>query len=74
MTDVPQPGRRLTVSVLLLAAMTIMANATIAPSLPGLKAHFADVGGIDTLAGLIVTLPEIWLVVSLAAPVSRPCT
>ncbi|MFN7051914.1 MAG: MFS transporter, partial [Gemmobacter sp.] len=59
MTDVPQPGRRLTVSVLLLAAMTIMANATIAPSLPGLKAHFADVEGIDTLAGLIVTLPSL---------------
>lgn len=59
MTDVPQPGRRLTVSVLLLTAMTIMANATIAPSLPGLKAHFADVEGIDTLAGLIVTLPSL---------------
>lgn len=39
--------------------MTIMANATIAPSLPGLKAHFADVPGIDTLAGLIVTLPSL---------------
>lgn len=64
MTDVPQPGRRLTVSVLLLAAMTIMANATIAPSLPGLKAHFADVPGIDTLAGLIVTLPSLAIMLS----------
>lgn len=59
MTDQTQPGRWLTISVLLLAAMTIMANATIAPSLPGLKAHFADVSGIDTLAGLIVTLPSL---------------
>lgn len=64
MTDVPQPGRRLTVSVLLLASMTIMANATIAPSLPGLKAHFADVPGIDTLAGLIVTLPSLSIMLS----------
>ncbi len=60
MTDPAQvPGRWLTVSVLLLAAMTIMANATIAPALPGLKAHFAGIEGIDTLAGLIVTLPSL---------------
>ena len=64
MTDVPKPGRRLTVSVLLLAAMTIMANATIAPSLPGLKAHFADVAGIDTLTGLILTLPSLAIMLS----------
>ncbi len=58
------PGRWLTVSVLMLAAMTIMANATIAPALPGLKAHFADVAGIDTLAGLILSLPSLSVVLS----------
>jgi MFS family permease len=46
------------VAVLLLASLTIMSNATIAPSLPGLREHFADVAGIDTLAGLLLTLPS----------------
>ena len=54
----PMPPTLVSVSVLLLAAMTIMANATIAPSLPGMKAHFADVPHIDTLTGLILTLPS----------------
>lgn len=54
----PAPGLLVTVAVLLLASLTIMANATIAPALPGLRAHFADVKGIDTLAGLLLTLPS----------------
>ncbi len=58
------PGRRLTIAVLLLASLTIMANATIAPSLPGLKDHFAAVSGIDTLAGLLLSLPSAAIVVS----------
>jgi MFS family permease len=58
------PGRLVTVSVLLLASLTIMANATIAPSLPGLKAHFSDVAGIDTLAGLLLSLPSIGIVLT----------
>ena len=56
------PGRGLTISVLLLASLTIMANATIAPSLPGLKEHFADVAGIDTLSGLLLSLPSLAIV------------
>lgn len=58
------PGVAATVAVLMLAAMTIMANATIASSLPGLRAHFADVEAIDTLAGLVVTLPSIAIVLT----------
>lgn len=53
------PGRFVTVSVLMLAAMTIMANATISPSLPGLRDHFAGTPGIDTLVGLLLTLPSL---------------
>lgn len=66
MTTTPDliPGRLLTVAVLLLASLTIMANATIAPSLPGLKAHFSDVAGIDTLAGLLLSLPSAAIVLS----------
>ena len=58
------PGRLLTVSVLMLSAMTIMANATIAPSLPALREHYDGVPGIDTLAGLILTLPSVAIVLS----------
>jgi hypothetical protein len=52
------PGRRLTLSILLLASLTIMANATISPSLPGLKEHFSGVSGIDTPTGVIVALGQ----------------
>jgi len=63
--SVPQaPGRLVTVAVLLVASMTIMANATIAPSLPGLKAHFADAEGIETLSGLILTLPSLSVILT----------
>lgn len=58
------PSGFVTASVLLMAATTIMANATIAPSLPSLRAHFAGVPGIDTLAGLIVTLPSLAVVLT----------
>lgn len=34
----PAPGPLVTTAVLMLSAMTIMANATISPSLPGLRA------------------------------------
>ena len=50
--------------MLLLAAMTVMANATISPSLPGLRDHYAHMPGIDTLAGLIVTLPSLAVVLT----------
>lgn len=53
------PGTYVTISILMLAAMTVMANATIAPSLPGLRERYADVAGIDTLAGLGLTLPSL---------------
>lgn len=58
MQPTPMPPPLVSLAVLLLAAMTIMANATIAPSLPGMKAHFEGVPGIDTLTGLILTLPS----------------
>lgn len=63
--QVPQaPGRLVTVAVLLVASMTMMANATIAPSLPGLKAHFADSAGIETLSALILTLPSLSVILT----------
>lgn len=58
------PGPLVTLSVLLMAAMTMMANATISPSLPGLRDHFADIPGIETLAGLVLTLPSVAIVLA----------
>ncbi len=63
MTETP-PSRAVTLAVLGLASMTIMANATVASSLPGLREHYKDVPHIDTLAGLIVTLPSLAIVLS----------
>lgn len=63
MRDMP-PGRAVTLAVLGLASMTIMANATVASSLPGLREHYAAVPHIDTLAGLILTLPSLAIVLS----------
>jgi MFS family permease len=60
------PGPFVTVSVLLLASLTIMANATISPSLPGLKANFADTPGIETLTGMILTLPSLAIIFAAA--------
>ena len=61
------PGPLVTVAVLLLASLTIMSNATIAPSLPGLREHFAQVKGIDTLAGLLLTLPSAAIMLTAGA-------
>ncbi|WP_176556281.1 MFS transporter [Rubellimicrobium rubrum] len=58
------PGPLVTAAVLLLAAMTVMANATISPSLPGLRNHYAGMPGIETLAGLVVTLPSLAVVLT----------
>ena len=58
------PGRLVTVAVLGLSAMTIMANATISPSLPALREHYAEVPGIETLAGLLLTLPSLAIMLS----------
>lgn len=58
------PGPLVTAGVLLMAATTIMANATIAPSLPLLRAHHAGVPGIETLVGLLITLPSLAVVLT----------
>lgn len=58
------PSALVTASILMLSAMTIMANATISPSLPALREHYADVPGIGTLTGLLLTLPSAAIVLS----------
>jgi MFS family permease len=53
-------------TMLAAASLTVMANATISPGLPGLRDHFAHVPGIDTLTGLIMTLPSAGVVTTAA--------
>lgn len=63
----PAPSRStgyLTFAILAASSLTIMANATISPGLPGLEAHFADVPNIRTLAGLVVTLPSLFVILA----------
>ncbi|WP_112320355.1 MFS transporter [Oceanibium sediminis] len=61
-----RPTARPGVLLLLLACatLTVMAGATISPSLPGLKAHYADVPGAVALVPLILTIPGLAIAVS----------
>ena len=61
------PRRLITATILLVSSLTVLANATIAPSLPGLARAFADTPGIGTLAGLVVSLPSLGVVLTAAA-------
>jgi MFS family permease len=48
-------------------SLTVMANATISPALPALRDHFATVISIDTLVGMVMTLPSLAVAI-FAAP------
>ncbi len=48
--------------------MTVMAGATIAPSLPEMKAAFPDNPSADTLVKLVLTIPGLFIAIT--APVS----
>ena len=61
------PSLGLTACVLAISSLTVLANATIAPSLPGLARAFADTPGIETLAGLVLSLPSLAIVLTAAA-------
>lgn len=65
---VPVPPNRVILVILLAAStLTVMAGATIAPSLPGLARYFSEVPDAEFLARLALTLPALSIVVS--APV-----
>lgn len=61
-----RPGSFLTGVVLAVSSLTVLANATVAPALPGIAATFADTPGIETLAGLVVSLPSLAVVLTAA--------
>ena len=64
--DARPQGGGLRATLLIAASLTVMAGATIAPGLPGMRAHFAGVPNADLLVRLVLTIPAI--VIALAAP------
>lgn len=64
--DPAAPSRLMLPVILLVSSLTVMASATIAPSLPGLRDHYADVPDADTLVRIILTAPG--LAIAIAAP------
>ncbi|MBF2088794.1 MAG: MFS transporter [Synechococcales cyanobacterium K44_A2020_017] len=55
------------IALLLVSTLTIMAGATIAPSLPAMRAHFSAVPNADYWVRLALTLPA--LLIALGAPI-----
>ncbi len=63
------PARRarplwLIVAVLLASSLTVMAGATMSPSVPGIAAHFSDTPAAGTLARFVLTVPSLFIAVS----------
>lgn len=66
------PPRAQALTLLLCSTLTVMAAATITPSLAGIAAHFADTPHAGMLTRLVLTLPALFIV--LAAPwAGRAC-
>lgn len=59
-------GFGLKLTLMIAASLTIMAGATISPSLPALRDHFIDTPNVEVLARLALTLPA--LVIAIVAP------
>lgn len=53
-------------TILAITSLTIVAGATIAPSLPGIRDHFVDTPGVELLTRLLLTIPA--LAIALFAP------
>jgi MFS family permease len=65
----PNPNSPLVKATLLLTStLTVMAGATIAPSLPGMQVHFADVPNTEYWVKLILTIPALFIVIG--APIA----
>ncbi|MBZ9714723.1 MFS transporter [Deinococcus multiflagellatus] len=62
------PDRLTQATLLLLAALTVMSGATIAPALPAMQAHFADTPNAALLTKLALTI--LGVVIAVTAPIS----
>lgn len=56
------------ITLLLTSTLTIMAGATIAPSLPAMQAYFADVENAELWVRLLLTMPALFI--ALGAPLA----
>jgi len=54
------------VNLTLLGTLTVMAGATIAPSLPAMQQHFSEVDNVEYWVRLVLTVP----VLAISAPLS----
>ena len=50
-------------SLLLTSTLTVMSGATIAPSLPAMQQHFADVPNSALLVRLVLTIPALFIAI-----------
>ncbi len=50
--------------LLAIASLTVIANAAVAPSIPGLRDAFKDTAHVNTLAALVITLPSLGIVLT----------
>lgn len=55
-------------TLLIASLFTVMAAATIAPALPAMQVHFADVENVEVLVRLVLTLPALFIVIG--APIA----
>ena len=55
----------LKLTLLLTSTLTVMAGATIAPSLPGMEKHFSELGvaNAELLVRLVLTFPALFIVI-----------
>ncbi|GAA4006748.1 MFS transporter [Deinococcus rubellus] len=67
-SDATPPDALTRLTLLLLASLTIMAGATIAPALPAMQAHFADQPNAALLVKLALTI--VGLAIAISAPIS----
>ena len=65
----PAPrGAGLRLTLLIGASLTVMSGATIAPGLPGMRAHFEGVPEAELLTRLVLTVPALFI--ALGAPLA----
>jgi len=50
-------------TLLLASTLTVMSGATIAPSLPAMQEHFAEIGNVALWVRLVLTLPALFIVI-----------
>lgn len=50
-------------TLLLVSTLTVMAGATIAPSLPAMQDYFATVGNVELWVRLVLTIPALFIVI-----------